>query len=127
MRRIKEIFKDRKTLLPVIVQDYKTKKVLMLAYMNRDAFELSIKTKKTHFYSRKMGRIWQKGEVSGNIQLIKKIFIDCDNDTLLIEVKQKMAACHKGYRTCFYRQLTEKGAKIVEKRIFNPKEIYKKI
>lgn len=127
MRINKKFFKNRKTLLPVIVQDYKSKKVLMLAYMNKEAFEMSLKTKKTHFYSRKRRRIWQKGETSGNIQLIKKILIDCDNDTLLIKVEQKRGACHNGYKTCFYRQLTKDGVKIIEKKIFAPEKVYRKI
>ena len=110
-------------LIPAIIQDKKSKKVLMLAYMNDIAYKKTLKTRKTWFYSRSRNKLWMKGEKSGNIQIVKEIFIDCDMDTLLITVEPKGPACHKGYDCCFYR--TEKG-KITEKRIFDPKKVYKK-
>jgi len=93
-------------LLPVIVQDENTSEVLMLAYMNKEALEKTLQTKKAHYFSRTKQRIWQKGESSGNIQRIKDIFIDCDNDTLLLKVEQVGGvACHTGRKSCFFTKL----------------------
>ncbi|MFH1540728.1 MAG: phosphoribosyl-AMP cyclohydrolase [Elusimicrobiota bacterium] len=114
---------DENGLIPAVIQDIKTKDILMLAYMNAESLRRTIKTKKTWFYSRSRKKFWMKGEESGNIQNVKKIFVDCDADTLLILVEPKGAACHNGYNSCFYR--TEKG-KIVLKRVFDPKKVYKK-
>ena len=93
----------------------------MLAYMNNESFKKTLKTKKTWFYSRSRKKLWMKGEKSGNIQKVSKIFVDCDLDTLLILVEPRGPACHEGYNSCFYR--TEK-CKITEKRIFDPKKVY---
>ncbi len=93
-------------LIPVIAQEYKSNEVLMLAYMNKEALELSLKTNIAHYYSRSKKRIWKKGETSGNIQLIKEILIDCDNDTLLLKIEQVgLNACHTGRRSCFFTNL----------------------
>lgn len=92
-------------LIPAIIQDYKTKEVLMLAYMSKQSLIKSLKTKRTWFYSRSKQRLWNKGETSGNFQEIKEIKYDCDEDTLLIFVDQKGDACHTGNRSCFYRKL----------------------
>ena len=93
-------------LLPVIVQDEVSNEVLMLAYMNKEALEKTIQTKKAHYFSRTKQRIWQKGESSGNIQRVKDIFIDCDNDTLLLKVEQVGGvACHTGRKSCFFTKL----------------------
>lgn len=118
---------DDKGLIPVVIQDYKSKKVLMVAYMNKEALFKTIETKKVHFYSRSRQKLWMKGEESGNIQLLKEIFIDCDSDCLLLKVKQEgKAACHDGYISCFYRKLNKNGSfKIIEKKIFNPENVYK--
>jgi len=118
---------DEQGLIPAVIQDYRDNKVLMVAYMNKEAIEKTIKTKKTHFYSRSRQKLWMKGEESGNVQQVKEIYIDCDNDCLLVKVKQKgEAACHTGYRSCFYRKLTNNGNfKIVEKKCFDPKDVYK--
>lgn len=95
---------DSDGLVPVIVQDEATKKVLMMAYANKDALEKMEETGETWFYSRSRKKLWHKGEESGNIQKIKKVLIDCDNDTLLILVEPKGPACHTGNKTCFYRE-----------------------
>jgi phosphoribosyl-ATP pyrophosphohydrolase/phosphoribosyl-AMP cyclohydrolase len=92
-------------LAPVVVQDYKTKEVLMLAFMNQEALKLTLKTKIAHYYSRSKKRIWKKGESSENTQEIKEIFYDCDNDTLLLKVKQNGVACHTGAMSCFFNKV----------------------
>ncbi len=97
---------EKSPLLPAIAQDFNTKDVLMLAYMNKEALELTLKTNIAHYYSRSRKRIWKKGETSGNIQKVKEIFIDCDNDTLLLKVEQVGgAACHTGRYSCFFRDI----------------------
>lgn len=96
---------ERYELLPAIVQDWETGEVLMLAYMNRESFQLTLKTGLTCFWSRSRKQFWQKGETSGNIQEVKEIFYDCDADTLLIKVKQTGPACHTGERSCFFRSI----------------------
>ena len=97
---------EKSELLPVIVQDVNNNEVLMMAYMNREALELSLQTKTAHYFSRSKQRIWKKGESSGHIQSIKSFFIDCDNDTLLIKVEQEGVACHTGRRSCFFTELS---------------------
>lgn len=94
---------DEKGLIPTIVQDYNTKQVLMLAYMNEESLKLSLEKGETYFFSRSRKEIWHKGETSGNTQKIKNIFYDCDGDALLIEVEPKGPACHTGNVSCFYR------------------------
>jgi phosphoribosyl-ATP pyrophosphohydrolase/phosphoribosyl-AMP cyclohydrolase len=96
---------QKQELLPVIVQDSTTNEVLMMAYMNREALELSLKTKTAHYFSRSKQRIWKKGESSGHTQEIQSFYIDCDNDTLLIKVKQNGVACHTGRKSCFFTEL----------------------
>ncbi len=97
---------DKKGLIPVIVQDKKSDDVLMMAYMNRKALAITLKEKRTCFYSRSRKCLWRKGETSGNIQKVKNIYYDCDKDTLLIKVEQRRAACHTGSWSCFYRKIT---------------------
>lgn len=129
LQKIIEIMKfNEQGLIPAIIQDYKTNKVLMLAYMNKEAFLKTIKTQKTHFYSRSRKKLWMKGEESGNIQKVKSIYIDCDNDCVLVKVSQiGKAACHNGYESCFYRKVAQDfNFKIVDKKVFNPQEVYKK-
>ncbi len=109
-------------LIPAVVQDEKTGKVLMLAYMNAESFRKTQKTKRTWFYSRSRKKLWMKGEESGNVQIVKKILIDCDSDALLILVKPKGAACHTGYETCFF---TTDSGKISGRKMFDPKKVYK--
>jgi phosphoribosyl-AMP cyclohydrolase len=113
-------------LVPAIVQDAETKEVLMMAYMNRESWEATLKTGKATYWSRSRQQLWLKGETSGHVQLIKDIFIDCDDDTILLQVKQLgEAACHTGYRSCFYRKLSGKNFVVVGQKIFNPEEVYK--
>ncbi|WP_373071457.1 bifunctional phosphoribosyl-AMP cyclohydrolase/phosphoribosyl-ATP diphosphatase HisIE [Sulfurimonas sp.] len=96
---------EKQELLPVIVQDVESNEVLMMAYMDKEALELSLKTKTAHYFSRSKQRIWKKGESSGHIQTIHSFNIDCDNDTLLIKVTQEGVACHTGRKSCFFTEL----------------------
>jgi phosphoribosyl-ATP pyrophosphohydrolase/phosphoribosyl-AMP cyclohydrolase len=114
---------DERGLVPVVVQDFKTRDVLMMAYMNEEAFALTLKTGKVHYYSRSRKKIWLKGETSGHTQKVRSVYIDCDDDAILIMVDQKVAACHTGFWSCFYR-VWDKGWKVVGKKIFNEKEVY---
>lgn len=115
-------------LIPAIIQDESTGRVLMMAWMNRAAIEKTIVTGKTHFWSRSRQKFWMKGETSGHTQTVKQISFDCDGDTLLIQVEQVGAACHEGYRSCFFRAVAEKGAahKLIEERLIAPDQIYGK-
>ncbi len=114
---------DEKGLMPAVVQDANTREVLMVAYMNNEAFDLTIKTKKAHFYSRSRQKLWLKGESSGHTQEVKELRIDCDNDTVLLLVDQKVAACHTGYFSCFYRAWDDEW-KIVGTKVFDEKDVY---
>jgi phosphoribosyl-AMP cyclohydrolase len=114
-------------LLPAIAQDAATGEVLMMAYMNAESYAETLKTGRAVYFSRSRGKLWRKGEESGHVQLVEGVFIDCDNDTILLKVKQVGdAACHTGYRSCFYRQITPEGTKTVGQRVFDPAEVYKK-
>jgi len=110
---------DQNGLIPVIVQDSSTGKVLMLAYMNREALELTIQTGYMHYFSRSRNKIWKKGETSGNVQKLKNLFLDCDGDTLLAIVEQTGVACHTGNETCFFTTLEGNGEKIATDIIFS--------
>ena len=113
-------------LVPAIVQDADTKDVLMMAYMNRESWEATLQTGKATFWSRSRQKLWLKGESSGNVQIVKAVFIDCDEDTILLHVKQiGDAACHTGHRSCFYRKLSGQDFVVVGEKIFNPEEVYK--
>ncbi|MFO7153520.1 MAG: bifunctional phosphoribosyl-AMP cyclohydrolase/phosphoribosyl-ATP diphosphatase HisIE [Caldicoprobacter oshimai] len=113
-------------LIPAIIQDEETGEVLMLGYMNRQALEKSLETGITHFWSRTRRKIWMKGETSGHVQKIKEVFIDCDGDALLFKVQQVKAACHTGYKSCFYRAADKANGTWVIKgeRVFIPEEVY---
>jgi phosphoribosyl-AMP cyclohydrolase len=113
-------------LIPAVIQDYKTREVLMVAYMNKKALFKTIKSRKTCFYSRSRKKLWMKGEVSGNVQKVKRIYIDCDEDCILIQVLQVgRASCHTGYRSCFYREMSSGGKlKIIQKKVFDPDIVY---
>jgi phosphoribosyl-AMP cyclohydrolase len=100
---------DKNGLIPAIVQDADTKEVLMLAYMNAESLQLTLERRETYFWSRSRSELWHKGETSGNIQKIIHISMDCDADTLLIQVQPMGPACHTGERTCFYRQFEEEA------------------
>jgi phosphoribosyl-AMP cyclohydrolase len=111
--------------LPVVVQDHLSGEVLMLAYMNREAWERTLQTGYVHFWSRSRNKLWKKGESSGNVQEVKEIRLDCDEDALLIKIRQAGgAACHTGYRSCFYR--VYKGGELAAdgERIFDPADVY---
>ncbi len=114
-------------LIPVIAQDCDTGEVLMLAYMNRDAWVKTLETGKATYWSRSRNSLWLKGETSGNFQKVREIFVDCDMDTVVLKVDQQGgAACHTGYRSCFYRKVSGGGMEIVGERVFDPEKVYKK-
>lgn len=114
-------------LLPAIVQDYESREVLMLAYINKLAWQKTLETGKAHYWSRSRNKLWLKGETSGHHQLIRKILVDCDEDTVVYQVEQLGgAACHTGYRTCFFRQVTGDKLETIDKPVFDPEEVYKK-
>jgi phosphoribosyl-AMP cyclohydrolase len=114
-------------LLPAIAQDAETGEVLMLAYMNAESYAETLATGRAVYYSRSRRKLWRKGEESGHVQEVEAIFFDCDADTILLKVRQVGgAACHEGYKSCFFRQVTPQGVKIVGARVFDPKEVYKK-
>jgi len=116
-------------LIPVIAQDADSGDVLMLAYMNQDAYEETLRTGRVCYYSRSRKKLWRKGEESGNVQELREIYFDCDADTLLLKVKQVGgAACHEGFRSCFFRRLnpTTGDVEVIGQRIFNPGDVYKR-
>ena len=116
---------DEKGLIPTIIQDYTSGKVLTLCYMNKDALKKTLEEGKIYVYRRSKNRIMLKGETSGNIQTVKETFIDCSDNSVLFKVDQTVAACHKGYFTCYFKKIDKDGnEKIEEKRIFNPKDVY---
>ena len=114
-------------LVPAIAQDAATGEVLMMAWMNRESFEETMRTGRAVYYSRSRNKLWRKGEESGHVQEVKGIFVDCDADTLLLKVHQiGGAACHEGYKSCFFRRLEKDQITVVEERVFDPKTVYKK-
>lgn len=126
---------EKMELIPAIVQDYKTNQVLMLAYVNEESYNLMLENKETYFYSRSRKNLWHKGETSGNFQKIKKMYLDCDRDTLLIWVEQIGVACHTGEYTCFFneiindipdyemnKEILEQIYEMIDDRKINPKE-----
>jgi len=114
-------------LVPVIVQDADDGTVLMLAYMNALALERTLATRKATYWSRSRNQLWVKGESSGNTQDVRDVFYDCDSDTTLIKIRQHGgAACHEGYRSCFFRRVSASGPEVVGERVFDPSEVYKK-
>ena len=119
---------DGQGLIPAIVQEQKSGRVLMMAWMNRASLEKTIETGKTHFWSRSRKQFWMKGESSGHTQTVKDLAFDCDGDTLLIQVEQVGASCHEGYQSCFYRSIKGAGEEfqITEAQLQTPEEIYGK-
>jgi phosphoribosyl-AMP cyclohydrolase len=114
-------------LVPAIAQDADTGQVLMLAWMNRDAYEETVRTGRACYFSRSRGRLWRKGEESGHVQEVREIYLDCDADTILLKVNQiGGAACHEGYRSCFFRRVAGDRLEVVGDRVFDPKQVYKK-
>jgi phosphoribosyl-AMP cyclohydrolase len=119
---------DGQGLIPAIIQESTTGRVLMMAWMNRASLEKTIATGKTHFWSRSRQKFWMKGESSGHTQTVKDLAFDCDGDTLLIKVEQKGAACHEGYQSCFFRSIKDSGeqVEITEPQLVSPEDIYGK-
>jgi phosphoribosyl-AMP cyclohydrolase len=114
-------------LLPAIAQDADTGEVLMLAYMNAESYAETLATGRVVYYSRSRKKLWRKGEESGNVQLVQGIYVNCYCDSILLRVHQVgEAACHEGYKSCYFRQVTPEGLKTVAQRVFDPAEVYKK-
>lgn len=114
-------------LLPAIAQDAETGAVLMLAYMNAESYAETLATGRAVYYSRSRRKLWRKGEESGHVQLVQSVYLDCDADTILLKVRQVGgAACHEGYASCFFRQVTPVGLQVVGERVFDPHQVYKK-
>jgi phosphoribosyl-AMP cyclohydrolase len=114
-------------LVTAVAQDSASGQVLMVAHMNREAWEETLASGRAVYFSRARKRLWRKGEESGNVQHVREIFVDCDADTVLLKVEQVGgAACHEGYPSCFFRQVTPDGLKLVARRVFDPKDVYGK-
>src|SRR5438105_12561290 len=112
-------------LVPTIAQDAETGEVLMLAWMNQEAFDETIRTGRAVYFSRSRDRLWRKGEESGHVQEVKEVYIDCDADTVLLKVRQVGgAACHQGYKSCFFRKLEGGELAVVGQRVFDPGKVY---
>jgi phosphoribosyl-AMP cyclohydrolase len=118
-------FSEADGLVTAVVQDASTGQVLMVAHMNQAAWDETLASGRAVYFSRARKRLWRKGEESGNVQHVREIYVDCDADTVLLKVDQVGgAACHEGYPSCFFRQITPDGVKIVADRVFDPKEVY---
>jgi phosphoribosyl-AMP cyclohydrolase len=127
MMTIKLDFSKLNGLLPAIVQDYETGEVLMLAFMNEEAWESTLATGRATYYSRSRKKLWIKGETSGHVQMVREIRLDCDHDTVLLKDKQVGdAACHTAYKSCFPKKIEDGASRISGKLVFNPEEVYQK-
>ncbi len=114
-------------LLPAIAQDADTGDVLMLAWMNAESYAETLATGRAVYFSRSRNKLWRKGEESGNVQQVEAVFIDCDADTILLKVRQiGGAACHEGFKSCFFRRITPRGVEVVGQRVFDPEKVYGK-
>jgi phosphoribosyl-AMP cyclohydrolase len=114
-------------LVPAVAQDADTGEVLMLAWMNREAFAETLRTGRACYFSRSRNKLWHKGEESGHFQEVQGVYVDCDADTILLKVRQLGgAACHEGYKSCFFRQVEGGGLKVIDEKVFDPKQVYKK-
>ena len=119
-------FKKSGGLIPAIAQDNNSNEILMLAYMNEESWNKTLETGKATYWSRSRNELWVKGESSGNVQLVKEILVDCDADAVVLKIEQiGGAACHTGYRSCFFRRITASGVETVGEKIFNPEDVYK--
>lgn len=119
--------KTEQGLLPAIAQDFATGEVLMLAYINQQAWKKTLETGKAHYWSRSRGKLWLKGESSGHVQLVKEILVDCDEDTVIFKVEQLGgAACHKGYASCFFRRVEGEELQTIGQPVFDPDQVYKR-
>ncbi|MBI4765821.1 MAG: phosphoribosyl-AMP cyclohydrolase [Deltaproteobacteria bacterium] len=121
-------FEKGNGLLPAVAQDWQTGQVLMLAFMNREAWEKTLATRRVHYWSRSRNELWLKGGTSGHVQMVKEVFIDCDGDTILLKVEQLGgAACHTGHKSCFFQKIKNDGTiEICSEKVFDPEEVYKK-
>ena len=118
--------KSKDGLIPAIAQDYKTGEVLMLAYINEESWAETLKSGYATYWTRSRQKLWKKGESSGNLQEIKEILVDCDDDTVVFKVNQiGDAACHTGHRSCFYRKVDGDKLTVVGEKVFNPEDVYK--
>ncbi len=116
---------DKKGLIPAVIQDAKTNKVLTLCYMNREALKKTFAEKRVHVYRRSKGKLMMKGQRSGCIQRVREVYRDCEGNSLLFRVDQTRGACHKGYFTCFFRRTNKAGSvKVMGKRVFDPRKVY---
>ena len=114
-------------LVPAIAQDAATGQVLMMAWMNREAYEETLRTGRAVYFSRSRNKLWRKGEESGHVQEVREVYVDCDADTILLKVHQiGGAACHEGYASCFFRKVEPNGLRVVAEKVFDPKAVYKK-
>ncbi len=114
-------------LIIAIAQDLETSEVLMVAYMNREALKKTIDTGNAHYWSTSRNKLWLKGESSGHLQKVQEILTDCDEDAVILKIKQEGAACHKGYYSCFYRELSKEDGyklKVIKEKIFQPENVY---
>ncbi|MCF7792082.1 MAG: phosphoribosyl-AMP cyclohydrolase [Victivallales bacterium] len=119
--------KDKDGLIPAIAQDWRTNEILMLAYINKESWNETLKSGNATYWSRSRQKLWKKGESSGNVQVVKEILIDCDEDTVIFKVDQiGDAACHLGFRSCFFRKydIESDSIKTVGKKVFNPEDVY---
>jgi phosphoribosyl-AMP cyclohydrolase len=120
------VFEGLTDLITAIAQDATTGQVLMVAHMNREAWEETLRTGRAVYFSRGRQRIWRKGEESGNVQQVREVLVDCDGDAVLLKVEQVGgAACHEGYPSCFFRQVAPDGLKVIAERVFDPTVVYK--
>lgn len=127
MQLLEKLRFNEKGLIPSVIADAEDGKVLTLCYMNKDAVKKSIETGKVHVFRRSQNRLMVKGETSGHIQLVKRVFFDCEGNSLVFQVKQHVAACHAGYKTCYYREYISKtdSIEVAEERVFDPDKVYK--
>ena len=123
--QLEEVAFNHDGLVPVIAQDIDNGDVLMMAWMNREAFDETLRTGKAVYFSRSRNKLWRKGEESGHVQEVKSVFVDCDADTILLKVHQiGGAACHEGYRSCFFRQVEGAELKVIAEKVFDPTRVY---
>ena len=115
---------DDKGLVPAVAQDAETGEVLMVAYMNREAFQKTLETGLAHYWSRSRNELWKKGATSGHVQKVQSVRIDCDADTVLLKVIQSGGACHEGYQSCFFREVDGDNLRVTLERVFDPKKVY---
>lgn len=126
MKTLDQLKYDSNGLIPAIIQEQSTGRVLMMAWMNKGSLQKTIETGKTWFWSRSRRKFWMKGETSGHVQTVKDVAFDCDADCVLIQVEQAGVACHEGYKSCFFRSIRGEETKITEQRLVDPEKVYAK-